>query len=139
MCEHTLPWNISDFCLKIGFSPFKNFFHLVQWKPFKIDQMCFLFHLKSSCSQDISILDLTFWSCKKTAWFERFSKLKSLFSKFMTSQTVTKQFQCTYCPIPQSKDNQAIKMFFFKNQPKTGRETSSRPLFCFVFWKSFIV
>ena len=32
----------------------------------------------------------------------------------MTSQTVTKQFRCTYCPIPQSKDNQAIKCFSLK-------------------------
>ena len=32
----------------------KNLFYLRQYKPFKNDEKCFLFHLKSSfCSQDI--------------------------------------------------------------------------------------
>ena len=37
------------------------------WKPFKNDDKCFLFHLKSSFrSQDIQFFVLTFWSCRKT-------------------------------------------------------------------------
>ena len=39
------------------------------WKPFKIDEKCFLFHLKSSFrSQDIYVFVLIFWSFSKTAW-----------------------------------------------------------------------
>ena len=40
-----------------------------KWKPFKNDEKCFLFHLRSSfLSQDILVFVLTFWSRKKTAW-----------------------------------------------------------------------
>ena len=36
------------------------------WKTFRSDKKCFLFHLKSSlCSQDIWIFLLTFWPCRK--------------------------------------------------------------------------
>ena len=36
------------------------------WKPYKIDEKCFLFHVKSSfCSQDIYIVVLTIRSCRK--------------------------------------------------------------------------
>ena len=39
------------------------------WKPFKSDEKCFLFHVKSSfCSLDIYIFALPFWLCRKTAW-----------------------------------------------------------------------
>ena len=41
-------------------------------QPFKNDEKCFLFHLKSSFrSQDIVVFLLTLWSCRKTAWLER--------------------------------------------------------------------
>ena len=41
--------------LKLGLSPSKKIsFYLLQWKPFKNDEKCFLFHLKSSfLSQNI--------------------------------------------------------------------------------------
>ena len=43
-----------------------------KWKPFKNDEKCFLFHLKSPfSSQDIWIFVLTVWSCGKTTWLER--------------------------------------------------------------------
>ena len=39
------------------------------WKPFKSDEKCFLFHLKSSLrSQDIQVFVLKSWSYSKTAW-----------------------------------------------------------------------
>ena len=39
---------------KVGFSPSKRIFYLLQWKPFKNNEKYFLFHLKSSFgSQDI--------------------------------------------------------------------------------------
>ena len=42
-------------------------------KPFKNDEKCFLFHLKSSFrSKDLSIFVSTFWSCWKTAWLESY-------------------------------------------------------------------
>ena len=45
----------------------KKLFYLLQWKPFKNDERCFLFHLKSSIlSQDIYIFVLTFCSYTKT-------------------------------------------------------------------------
>ena len=54
-------------CLKVGLSSSKKkSFYLFQWKPFKNDEKCFSFHLKSFiCSQDIYIFVLTFWSCRK--------------------------------------------------------------------------
>ena len=33
---------------KVGFSPSKKMCYLLHWKPFKNDEKCFLFHLKSS-------------------------------------------------------------------------------------------
>ena len=37
-------------------------------KPFKNDEKCFLFYLKTSfCAQEIKIFVLTFWSCRKAA------------------------------------------------------------------------
>ena len=58
---------------KGGLSPSKkSLFYLLQWKDFKNDEKCFLFHPRNSfCSQDIWILVLTFWSCRKTVWLER--------------------------------------------------------------------
>ena len=39
---------------EIGLSPSKKMFYLLQCKPFKSDEKCFLFHLKGYCrSQDI--------------------------------------------------------------------------------------
>ena len=39
--------------LKLDSSLQKNVCYLLCWKPFKNDEKYFLFHLKSSCSQDI--------------------------------------------------------------------------------------
>ena len=41
--------------IKVGLSPVKkNSFYLLQWKPFKYGEKCFLFHLKNPFrSQDI--------------------------------------------------------------------------------------
>ena len=33
--------------IKVGLSPSKTKFLLLEWKPFKNDRKCFLFHLKS--------------------------------------------------------------------------------------------
>ena len=73
----TTPWNTCDgaFFSKIVNSlksrtlTFqKFFFNFLQWKPFKNDEKCFLFHLKSSFrSQDIWVFVLTFWSWEETA------------------------------------------------------------------------
>ena len=43
------------------------FGYLLQWKAFKNDEKCFLFHVKNSFhSQDISISALTFLVSRKT-------------------------------------------------------------------------
>ena len=40
--------------VKVGLSPSKKLYYLLDWNPFKNDEECFLFHLKSSFrSQDI--------------------------------------------------------------------------------------
>ena len=55
----------------------------VNLMPLKIDEKCFLFHLKSSFrSQDIYIFVLTFWSCRKNCFIRK----RKLISNFMTSQ-----------------------------------------------------
>ena len=49
-----------QFILKVQSQVRDNF-----WKPFKTDEKCFLFHVKSYFrSRDIYIFVLTFWSCK---------------------------------------------------------------------------
>ena len=60
---------------EVGLSPSKKLFNLLQLKPFKDDEKCFLFQLKSSsCSQDISVFVLAFWSCKKQLdWKNKFN------------------------------------------------------------------
>ena len=66
-CQH-----ITFVTLKVGLSPPKKFFYLHQWKPFKSDEKCFLFRLKSSfCSQDFEIFVLTFWSCRKIGFIRK--------------------------------------------------------------------
>ena len=72
------------FKFKVGLLPTKKIcFICFWWKPFKNDEKCFLFHLKSSFhSQYIRILVLTFWSCRENGLIR---KIK-LISKFMTSQ-----------------------------------------------------
>ena len=72
------------FHLKVRLSPSKKvFYYLLQRKPFKNDEKCFLFHLKSSFhSQDILIFLLTFFSCRKN---DLMRKIR-LISKFLTSQ-----------------------------------------------------
>ena len=51
-----------------------------KWKPFKDDEKSFLFHPKNSFqSQDIQIIFLTFWTCRKNGW-------KKKIREFMMSQ-----------------------------------------------------
>ena len=53
--------------LKVGLSPFKKkIFYLLRWNRFKNGEESFLFLLKSSFrSQDISIIVLKFWTCRR--------------------------------------------------------------------------
>ena len=47
------------------------------WKSFKNDKKCFLFHLKSSFrSQDIWVFALTFWSCIEKTWLKTLINFK---------------------------------------------------------------
>ena len=72
--------------LKLKLDPHlpKNIFYLLQWKPFKNDEKCFLFHFESSFqSQHIKIFVLNFWSCRKN---DLIRKIR-LNSKFVTPQT----------------------------------------------------
>ena len=67
------PYNLLDWfiyfflqdILKSGSHLLKKTFFLLRWKPFKYDEKCFLFHLKSSFPfRDIYIFVLTFWTCR---------------------------------------------------------------------------
>ena len=57
--------------IKIGFSPSKiRKIYLLKWKPFKNDEKCFLFHIKSCVrSWDIYIFVMTFLLFRKTALY----------------------------------------------------------------------
>ena len=69
---------------KVGLPPSKKIhLYLLQLKPFKNDEKCFLFHLKSSSrSLDIQIFVLTFWLCRRNGLIRK----TRLISKFLTSQ-----------------------------------------------------
>ena len=61
----------------------KNLGYLLDWKPFKNYEKCFLFRLKSFFrSQDIKVFVTTFWSCRKNSLIRTIK----LTSKFMMSQ-----------------------------------------------------
>ena len=127
--------------LKVGLSPSKiNLIYLLKWKPFKNDEKCFLFHLKSSFrSRDIWIFVLNFWSCRENGLIRKIR----LISKFMTSQPGYQTSTIHILPnISRSKGKQSMKfgqvieynkrnISLQKSCRKWGRETSSRPLFVF--------
>ena len=46
-------------------------------------------------SQDIQVFVLTFWSCRENGLIRKIR----LIAKFMTSNTLNKQLQYTFCPI----------------------------------------
>ena len=95
--------------VKAGPSPSKKIsLYLLQCKPFKNDEKCFLFHLKSSfCSQDNYIFVLTFWSCSRNGLIRKIR----LISKFLTLQpgwqTITIYILSN---ISRSKGNQILKL-----------------------------
>ena len=69
--------------------PKKKMFYLLQWEPFKNDEKCSSFHLKSSFrSQDNETFVLTFWSCRKN---DLIWKIR-LICKFMSHNLVNKLF-----------------------------------------------
>ena len=115
--------------------------YLRDWKPFKNDERCFLFHLKRFFKK---VFVTTFWSCRKNGLIRKIR----LTSKFMTSQPGLQTIAIHILPnISQSKGNQTMKfgqlieynkrnIFLQKLCGKWSRETSSRPLF--IFLKSLI-
>ena len=123
--------------LKVGRSPSSKMFCLLQWKPFKYNKKCFLFHLKTSLrSQDICIFGLTFWSCRENGLIRKMR----LISEFMMPQPGQQSITIHILPnISQSKGKHIIKfgqvekynkknIFLQKSCRKYVRETSSRPL-----------
>ena len=114
--------------------------YLLDSKPFKNDDKCFLFQLKSLFrSQDILVFVTTFWSCRKNGLIRKIR----LTSKFMTSQPGLQTIAIHILSnISQSKGNQTMKfdqlieynkrnIFLQKLCRKWGKETSSRPVFIF--------
>ena len=94
--------------LKVGRSPFKKDCYLLDWKPLKNNEKCFLFYFKSSFrSQDVYVFVTTFWSCRKNGLIRkvRFN------SKFKTSQPGLQIIAIPILPnISQSKGNQTMKL-----------------------------
>ena len=132
--------------LKVGLSPSKKkLCYLLDWKSYKNDEKCFLFHLKSFFrSQDIKPFVKTFWSCRKECLIRKIR----LTSKLMTSQPGLETVTIHIFPnTSQSEGNQTMKygqlieynkrnIFLQKLCGKWDRETSSSSLF--IFWKSLI-
>ena len=123
--------------IKVGSSK-KIYVVCLIWKPYKNDENCFLFHLKSSFrSQDIYDFVTTFWRCGKNGLIR---KIRST-SKFMMSQPGLQTIAMEILPnISQSKGNQTVKfdrlieynkrnIFLQKLCRKWGKEASCRPLF----------
>ena len=81
--------------------PKKIFFFLLQWKPFKNDEKCFLFHLKNYFHPPgISIFVLIFFSCRESG----------LISIFMASQPGYQTFTMHVLPnILRSKGHQVME------------------------------
>ena len=82
--------------------------YLLHWKPFKNDEKCFLFHLKSSFrSQDTYVFVIAFWSCRKNGLIRKIR----LTVEFMASHhnLINKQLQYTYWPI--SHEVKAIRQW----------------------------
>ena len=79
----------------------KPYFHLpkkavlFQWEPFKNDEKCFLFHLKSSFVKIFKILFWFFYHLDKMAWLE----IQDLLQSLSHHNLVNKQLQYIYCPI----------------------------------------
>ena len=113
------------------------------WKPFKNNQKCFLFHLKSSFrSQDILIFVLNFWACRKNGFIRKIR----LISKFMTLQPGKQTIEIHISPnISRSKGNQTMKfgqsieynmriIFLEKSYTKCDVKTISRTFSKIYFW-----
>ena len=125
--------------ITVGLSPFqKKLFYLLQWRPFKIDENCFLFHVKISFRS--KFLSYPFGHIKKNGLLRKIR----LISKFMTSQpTITIHILSN---ISRNKGKQTLKfgqliaykinIFLRKSCRKWRKETGSWPLL--VFQKSFI-
>ena len=116
----------------------KKLCYLLDWKRFKNDRKCFLFHLESSfCFQDIKVFVTTLSSCRKNGLIRKIR----LTSKFMMSQPGL-QTLAVYIilNVSQYKYSKAIKfgqlieynkknIFLQKLYGKWGWET--RPFFIF--------
>ena len=79
-CYYDLVHQLAPY-FKLGLSPSKKI--CVVWKPFKNDEKCFSFQLKSSFrSQDVWVFVTTFCPFRKNGWIREIR----LTSKFMMSQ-----------------------------------------------------
>ena len=87
--------------------PKKNLCYLLDWQPFKNDEKCSLFHLKSSFrSEDIYVFVTTFSLSTKNSSIRKIR----LTSKFMASQPGLQTIAIHILPnISQRKGNQTTK------------------------------
>ena len=77
------------------------------WESFKNGEKCFLFCLKGSfCDQLIYYFVLTFWTCRKTAWLERYLVDFKIYYVTTGKQTIAIHILPN---ILRSKDNQAME------------------------------
>ena len=86
--------------------PKKKMRYLLQWKPFKNDEKCFLFHLKSSFRSQDKFLSWLFGHAEKNDLIRM-----RLFSKFITPQPGSQTIAIHILPnITRSKSNQTMKL-----------------------------
>ena len=77
---------LSSRTLKSDSHLLKKLFYLLQWKSFKNDEKCFLFHLKNSfCSQDIYAFVLNFWSCRKNGLIRKIRLISNETTTWLTN------------------------------------------------------
>ena len=110
----------------------KSWFYLFQWKPFKNDENCFLFHLKS------------FFHSYVIRIFYKISLIRKLrlIPKSTTTKQGSKSLQSRYCPISQEvkvirrcnllNNRMMSEMFFFKFHTENKAVRPVSYLFCFL-------
>ena len=77
------------------------------WKPFKNDEKCFLFHVKSSfLSSYIYIFILIFWLCRKNVWIRRLRFIPKLMMSRTGQQII---IMIKWPNISRDKDNHSMK------------------------------
>ena len=118
-------------------SPSEKNCGLLHWKPFKSDEKCILFHLKSCFrSQYIWFYIIIFWSCRKNCFDQ---KDKNNFKNHDVTARLTNNCIQILSNISESKSKQTMKLsqktltreiFFFENYAENQAGRLLPDFFC---------